>query len=158
MRFSLPVHWLQLLAMGIWYQKQIVEGYFVFSFVSWVSSFLTQKFLYYTCFNIFQGIPCFAYMMSAMSDFINNQLLHLRQYIEHSQRVNLPRWFIPSIYIGGGSALLIGAPIFIFIKMEKWTFLQSLYFGNFFLIIKDDKLYVQPLFHYQQLDLEIWFQ
>ena len=77
------------------------------------------------------GIPCFAFMMSAMSDFINNQLLHLRQFVEHYHRIKLPRWFIPSIYIGGGCALLIGAPVIIFMKMEKWSTLQSLYFGTF---------------------------
>ena len=65
-----------------------------------------------------------------MSDFINNQLLHLRQFVEHSHRIKLPRWFIPSIYIGGGSALLVGAPVVIFIKMEKWSILESLYFGE----------------------------
>ena len=71
-------------------------------------------------------------MMSAMSDFINNQLLHLRQFVEHSHRIKLPRWFIPSIYIGGGSALLVGAPVVIFIKMEKWSILESLYFGELY--------------------------
>ena len=125
MHFSSLVH-LQLLSdTEIWCRKLIVEGYFAFSFV-----FLVSYHWKIRIFILFQGIPCFAYMMSAMSDFINNQLLHLRQFVEHSHRIKLPRWFIPSIYIGGGSALLVGAPVVIFIKMEKWSILESLYFGE----------------------------
>ena len=69
-------------------------------------------------------------MMSAISDFINHQLVHLRSIIEECLKSQIPDWFIPLIYIGGGSVLLIIIPTFVFTTVEDWSILDSVYFGE----------------------------
>ena len=74
------------------------------------------------------GIPYFAYMMSAISDFINYQLINLRSHLEERLKMVLPGWFIPLVYIGGGAIILIVIPTIIFVKVEHWSILESIYF------------------------------
>ena len=74
------------------------------------------------------GIPYFAYMMSAISDVINYQLITLRSRLEERLKTVLPGWFIPLVYIGGGAIILIVLPTLIFVKVEHWSILESIYF------------------------------
>jgi len=106
---------------------------------------------------IFKGIPYFAYMMSTMSDFINHQLIHLRTKLQEKLKTPVPDWFIPlglisidqseyrvleklimigismKVYISVGTISLIVIPTIVFVQMEKWTTLESVYFGKFVL-------------------------
>ena len=69
-------------------------------------------------------------MMTALSDFINQQLVNLRGRLESNLKRQVADWFIPVLYIGGGAFLLIIIPTCVFTIVEHWTILDSVYFGN----------------------------
>lgn len=58
-----------------------------------------------------------------------NKLITLRKNIELKSEIRLPCWFIPFLYTGGGALFIICIPTILFVLMERWTILESIYFG-----------------------------
>jgi len=59
-----------------------------------------------------------------------NKLITLRKNIELKSEIRLPCWFIPFLYTGGGALFIICIPTILFVLMERWTILESIYFGK----------------------------
>ena len=73
-------------------------------------------------------------MMTALSDFINQQLVNLRSQLESYLKRQVADWFIPVLYIGGGAFMLIIVPTIVFTLVERWSVLDSVYFGTYSLV------------------------
>ena len=74
------------------------------------------------------GIPYFAYMMSILSDNINIVILKSGKMLEFKLKRGLPAYMGTVTFVSIGLFFIVCLPLFLFMYMEGWDFVDSLYF------------------------------